>query len=67
MQHESCEWTREKDICGSMCGLSSEQKCSLFFFFHIKQLGMHCLKLGDDITKALQREVEPNTTKTSSG
>ena len=46
-----------------MCGLSSEQKCSrVFFFFHIKELGMHCLKLGDDITKALQREVEINGT-----
>ena len=35
---------------------------SSFFFFHIKELGMHCLKLGDDITKELEREVESNGT-----
>jgi hypothetical protein len=34
---------------------------SSLFFFHIKELGMHCLKLGDDITKELRREVGPNT------
>ena len=60
MQHESCEWTENKTFVGQCVAYLLSKNAVYFFFFHIKELGMHCLKLEDDITKALQREVEPN-------